>query len=72
LTKIKEPLINYWYEALSSPLGTELICSDADKIRKRLYVVRSEVQDPDLDQISVCISTFDPTRLWLVKKRTKE
>ena len=61
-------VLHYWYTALSSDLGIELNCSDADAARQRLYAARREAQDTDLDQISVCISPFDPMRLWLVKK----
>jgi len=66
---VKEPLLNYWYRALSSPFGIEVVCSDAEGARTRLYTARKEAKDPDLDQISVCLSPFDPMKLWLVKKR---
>jgi hypothetical protein len=65
---MKEPVINYWYMALSSPLGIEILCSDIESVRSRLYQARREVKDSDLDQISVCLSPFDPEKLWMVKK----
>lgn len=65
---VKEPILNHWYRALHSPLGIELICSDAESIRARLYTARREAQDTDLDQIAICQSPFDPMRLWLVKR----
>lgn len=68
--KIKpaEPLLSYWYRALSSTRGIELICSDPEQVRNKLYAVRAGVHDPDLDQISACLSPFDPAKLWLVKR----
>jgi hypothetical protein len=65
---VKEPILNHWYRALHSPLGIELVCSDAEGMRSRLYAARREAKDTDLDQISICQSPFDPMRLWLVKK----
>lgn len=66
--EIKEPILNYWYRALHSPMGVELSVSDATAIRARLYAARKEAQDTDLDKISICHSPFDPMKLWLVKK----
>lgn len=65
---IKEPVINYWYRALHSPLGIEVVCSEPNNIRARLYAARKESKDSDLEKISLCQSPFDPMRLWLVKK----
>ena len=67
-----KPVLHYWYAALSSELGIELNCSDAEPVRQRLYAARREVKDPDLDQISVCVSPFDPMRLWLVKRKKSD
>jgi len=68
---VKEPILNYWYRALQSPLGISILCSDTESVRSRLYLVRKEAKDPDLDQISICSSPFDPMKLWLVKKVKK-
>lgn len=67
---VKEPILNWWYRALHSPLGIELVCSDIEVIRGRLYAARKESRDTDLDKISICQSPFDPMRLWLVRKET--
>lgn len=69
---VKEPILNYWYRALHSPLGIELVCSDPAAMRPKLYVARKEAKDSDLDQISICLSPFDPMKLWLVKKRSPD
>jgi len=65
---VKEPILNHWYRALHSPLGIELVTSDAHTIRSRLYAVRRDAKDVDLQKISICSSPFDPMRLWLVKR----
>jgi len=61
-------MIELWYQALNAAIGIEIQCSDAEKVRQRLYIARKEAKDADLDKIGVCISPFDPTKVWLVKK----
>lgn len=68
LNTVKEPILNHWYRALHSPLGIELVVSDAASVRARLYQARRDAKDTDLDQISICLSPFDPMKLWLVKR----
>lgn len=63
-----EPMLHYWYAALSSRLGIELTCSNPDKVRDRLYRVRAEAHDTDLDAVTIQTSRFDHMKLWLVKK----
>ena len=64
----KEPILNYWYRALSSPFGIEIICSDPEGTRAQLYAARREAKDTDLNNISITPSPFDPAKLWLVKR----
>jgi len=66
---VKEPILNYWYRALHSPDGIAIVCSDVEGARNRLYTARKEAKDPDLNQISMCNSPFDPMKLWLVKNK---
>jgi hypothetical protein len=68
----REPLLNYWYQALAAAHGIELACSEAESVRAALYVARREAQDVDLAQIKVTISPFDPTKIWLVKKESQD
>jgi hypothetical protein len=72
MTDFKEPILSYWYQALSAPHGIELICSDTEKVRQRLYVARREARDTDLDGLALCISPFDPTKLWIVKRSEEQ
>lgn len=69
---LTEPILNYWYRALHSPFGVELVCSEPDLVRPRLYNARKEAKDLDLDQVSICSSPLDPMKLWLVKKAPKD
>jgi hypothetical protein len=59
----QEPLINFWYRALHSPRGIELICSSTEATRAKLYALRREAKDLDLQKISLSISPFDPHKL---------
>lgn len=68
LMSVQEPILNYWYRALSSPMGVELVTNDAESVRARLYAARREAKDTDLDGLAICLSPFDPMRLWIVKK----
>lgn len=58
-----------WYEALASESGVVLKTDDPLGAKMRLYEVRKELNDPDLDQISVIQSPVDPGgEIWLVKR----
>lgn len=67
--KIKEPILNLWYRALHSPAGIELVCSDFEGTRQKLYAARKEAKDLELEGISLCQSPFDTNRLWMVKRK---
>jgi hypothetical protein len=69
---MSHPVLHHWYSALSKALGEELTTSDAEAARTRLYAARREAKDPDLDQISLTISPFDPMRIWLYKKGKRD
>lgn len=66
---LREPLMGYWYKALHAEFGVEVACSDTEHVRQKLYALRREAKDTEITSISLCISPFDPTRLWLVKRR---
>lgn len=62
-------MLNLWYQALASPYGIEVECTPSvEAVRQKLYTLRREVRDPELDRIALCVSPFDPEKLWLVKK----
>lgn len=65
-------MINYLYQALSSPLGVCLRTSDGDFARQKLYAARREAADPALDGLAICISPSDKDEVWIVKKGSKE
>jgi hypothetical protein len=69
---MSKPVLHYWYSALSANIGIELVTSDAEACRQRLYAARREAKDTDLDRVALTVSTFDPMRVWLVKRRSKD
>lgn len=60
-------MLEFWYTALRSPFGIELTVSDQDKVRQKLYAVRKEALDPELESISIRVPPNNPRALWLVK-----
>lgn len=57
-----------WFEALGSPFGIVVQCSDVERVRQKLYALRKELKDPDLDALSLVQSPTDPKQLWIVKR----
>jgi len=65
---MSEPDLTYlWYQALSSERGIELICSNTEAARRKLYEARKATGDPELSTITIAVSPFDPCKLWLKK-----
>lgn len=61
--------LSIWYEALGSPSGVIVECSDTEKAKQKLYTLRRESGDKDLESIAIMTSPTNPTKdLWLVKK----
>jgi hypothetical protein len=60
--------LNLWYEALGSQRGIVLQCTgDPAKVREKLYKLRKDANDPDLESMSVVQSPSTPSQLWIVK-----
>lgn len=61
--------LNTLYEALGSPHGVCLACDagTTDKVRQKLYNLRKESGDQDLDCLSFVQSPSNPSHLWIVK-----
>jgi len=60
--------LHIWYAALAAQVGVVLECDDPDYTKQRLYALRTEAGDPDLESISIVQSPSDPAHLWLVKR----
>lgn len=60
--------INLLYEALGSPLGVVLQCDNVEKVRQRLYKLRADHGDADLECLHLVQSPSNPSHLWIVKK----
>lgn len=65
-------MINYLYQALTSPRGICLRTSDGDFARQKLYEARREAADPQLAALAICISPSDKDEVWIVRKGSKE
>lgn len=58
-----------WYEALASEHGIIVSTDDPAFLRQKLYSLRKELKDPDLEGIAIMQSPTNPKEeLWLVKK----
>lgn len=69
MPKPKSSLLDLWYQALSSPFGIELVCSDTHAVIQKLYREREAAHDDDLKAISICQSPFGGEKIWLVRKQ---
>ena len=57
-----------WYEALGSPFGIVVKCNDAERARQKLYALRRDLNDPDLEGLALVQSPTSPLELWIVKR----
>ena len=62
-------VLEYFYQALSTPIGIVLQCPEGsrDYWRNRLYNARREAGDEALNAIQVRFSPITETELWLVR-----
>jgi len=58
-----------WYSALAAPYGIVVETDNPEALKARLYAARAESQDPDLANISIKTSPFNPSQLWLIKRQ---
>ena len=63
------PDASHLYQALAAEVGIICRSDDPHHDRQRLYQIRSDLKDPDLDCLSVQISPSNPSEeLWIVKR----
>ena len=61
-------LLDIWYRALRAELGIRVHTEDARRLKSRLYKVRAEANDPDLETLSLRTSPEDPAHeIWITK-----
>jgi len=65
-------ILELWYRALHAEIGVEVVSSNTKQAMARLYKIRAESGDPTLDRVSIRPSPFDPSKLWLVRKRESD
>lgn len=61
-----------WYEALASEVGIVKETDDPYSCRMEAYKVRKELQDPDLNCISVMQGRDNAKEVWLVKRKQND
>lgn len=62
--------VELWYQALATPLGVIVRVSDPERAKMRLYALRKEANDPDLDSLSIVQSPTNPgEELWIVRRK---
>lgn len=60
---------NLWYSALASEIGVIVKTSDPALAREQLEKIKVELNDPNIECISIHDSPADPFDLWLVKRK---
>lgn len=58
-----------WYSALAEPYGLVVETDNPERLKARLYAARADAMDPSLEDISIKTSPFNPSQLWLIKRR---
>lgn len=67
------PSVELLYRALESSLGIVVSTDDPELLRKKLYALRKEAQNPDFDNLVFKPSVSKPeSELWIINqgKRT--
>lgn len=64
------PLINYWYQALESPIGIIIETDDRNLLRQHLWLARRKAFDPELENLQLSYS-HNPNEVWIWHKATR-
>lgn len=65
---MRELGLDLWYQALASSHGIVLAVDNIDRARQKLYALRRESGDTDLNSIALVPSPDAEGQLWMVKK----
>lgn len=60
-------MIEYLYQALTSPFGIKLATSNIAHTRAKCYKARAEAQDPDLARLQFRPHPLGAPELWIIK-----
>lgn len=64
----KHELTQILYDAIHAEHGILVRSNDANRLRGRLYQVRRDLKDPELDPITIAVNPTSPeTELMIVK-----
>lgn len=65
--------LELWYAALGSPSGIIFTTNNIEKTKQRLYALRAETADPDLQDLIIKTSPTNPGgEIWIVKRKPHE
>lgn len=53
--------LELWYAALHHPIGVSVTCSDADRMKAKLYQARKNAGDPALADLMILTSPRNPS-----------
>ncbi len=60
--------LEYLYDALAEPIGKCILTDSPERLRQRLYVLRTK-HAPTFEDLAFVISPTEPqTQLWIMKK----
>ena len=63
-----EPDLNMWYEALGATMGVVVETDDVKRCREKLYAIRREHRDPDLDILSIVQHPTSSNCLMIIRR----
>lgn len=65
-------LTSLLYEALAEPIGLLVATADPDRLRQRLYQLRTLADDPELERLQIAASPIPGGELVIVKTKRPE
>ncbi len=65
-------MIELLYTALASPHGIIVETSSVERLRRKLYAARRELNDEALEALSLVPSPTNECELWIVRRPQRE
>jgi hypothetical protein len=63
-------MLEFWYEALSEPIGIVLVTNNLEAAKQALYKARRDCGDSDLASLTIRVNPLAPDReLFIMKSR---
>ena len=65
----RQELASLMYQALASSHGVAIRAESIEELRRELYKVRTELNDPELSQLGFVPSRTAEGEFWIIKRR---